>query len=225
MKKNFFYFCAISFAGFLLSCDGNLNMSSQSSTHSESSISENSEIIMNGDTTIKRKSRKEKNHSESENRTSIGFSTEDKTGISDAVRKKLKSQGETGEDGATEQDTTKKGDTKQGIKKTKKKTLLKSKIECEAPISGDDFENAKAKFQKAKMDMDMVRKGKEIFNGLCITSKQARELVSVLSLDNHKLELAKFLYGRTTNKEKFMSVADEFSFDDTKKKLSSYLQD
>jgi len=200
----------------LTSCDGVVNISSQSSTNAETNISENSQTITNGDTTINKRSKKEKTHSESENRTNIGFSVEDKTGIADEVHKNLKK--ERSKDNPTDENDA-------STTQPESKTLLKSSIACDASISGDEFENAKARFEKIHMDVNRVRKGKEIFNELCITSKQAQELISVLKLENYKLDLAKFLYGRTTNKEKFMCVAEEFTFGETKKKLANYIKD
>lgn len=221
MKNTFLNVLCISMLAFLPACDGVVNISSQSSTRSETNISENSQTIVNGDTTMHSSDKKSKSKSESENRTRIGFSTDDKTGITDEIRKNLKDRRKKG-------DSTDTDDEEEPIREKKKKSdniSLKSKIACEGAISGDDFENAKARVEKIQMDMDRVRKGKQVFNELCITSKQAQELVGILSLENYKLELAKFLYGRTTDKEKFMRVADEFSFDDTKKKLSNYIND
>lgn len=71
-------------------CDGIVNVSSQASSKSETNISENRQTITNGDTTISSGDRKEKSSSESENKTRIGFSVDDKTGITDAIRDSLK---------------------------------------------------------------------------------------------------------------------------------------
>lgn len=220
MKNIFLNVLCAGILALLPACDGVVNISSQSSTRSETNISENSQTIVNGDTTMHSSDKKSKSKSESENRTRIGFSTDDKTGITDEIRETLKDRRKKGDSTDNDEDVP--------IREKKKKsdnTSLKSKIACEGAISGDDFENAKARVEKIQMDMDRMRKGKQIFNELCITSKQAQELVGILSLENYKLELAKFLYGRTTDKEKFMRVADEFSFDDTRKKLSNYIND
>jgi hypothetical protein len=221
MKNTFFHIVLAGTLGFLTACDGVINISSQSSSRSESSVSENSQTIVNGDTTMHSSDKKSKSKSESENRTRIGFSTDDKTGIADEVRKNLRDRRKNGDTTDTDEDEP----VREKKKKSNNNISLKDKVACEGAISGDDFQNAKARFEKVQMDMDRVRKGKQIFNELCITSKQAQELVSALSLENYKLELAKFLYGRTTDKEKFMRVADEFSFDDTRKKLSNYIND
>lgn len=220
MKNLFFNLLLATAVAILASCDGVINMSSQSSSRSESSVSENSQTIINGDTTMHTSDKKSKSKSESENSTRIGFSTDDKTGITDEVRKTLKDRRKKTDSTDAEED--------EPIREKKKKsdnTSLKADIICESAISGDEFENAKARVEKTRMDADRVRKGKQVFNELCITSKQAQQLVSVISLENYKLEFAKFLYGRTKDKEKFMRVADEFSFDDTRKKLSNYIND
>ena len=219
-SKIFFQFALAGVLGVLSACDGILNFSSQTSNRSETKTSENSQTITNGDTSTTTSDKKSKTNSESETRGQLDFSAEDKTGITDEVRKNLKENRKKGD--STDTDEPKSKTTK---KDTKPPVKLKSNIVCGQAISGDEFENAKAKITEIRMDIERIRVGKEIFNELCISTKQAQELVSILSLESYKLEFAKFLYGRTTNKDNFMRVADEFSFEDTKKKLSNYINE
>jgi hypothetical protein len=219
MKTNTFILSWI-MAGTLASCEGVINYSSQTSSRSETNISENSETISNGDNTISRKDRKEKSSSESESNSKIGFSVEDKTGIADEVRRNLKKRRQ-GDSTDVENDT----EDSNNSKPKKQSSPLKGSADCKSALSADDFEDAKGKMQKATMDKDKVSRAKQIFNEVCVSSKQAQEVVSTLRLENYKLDMAKFLYGRVTDKDKFMRVADEFSFDDTKKKLRNYIED
>ena len=155
---------------------------------------------------------------ESESKTDIGFTIKDKTGITDAIRdslKRLKSKDLFSDDKPSKNNNPAETD----------EVNLKSTVQCVAAISADEFENLKAKFQKTRMDSEKVNKGKTFFNEKCITSKQAQDLIGGLSLENYKLDFAKFLYGRTLDKAKFMRVANEFAFEGTKKKLQSYIED
>ena len=207
--------CALALA----SCNGVINMSSESSTNSENSVSIKSETVSNGDTTMTNYDKKEKKHSENQKRTRIGFSVDDETGIADEVRRNLKKRR-----GADSTDT----DDDAPIRKSKDKKSnsnvdLKASIDCEAGISADEFLNLKEKVIKTMMDADKAKKAKVLFNDRCITSKQAQQLISILQMEDKKLDLAKFLYGRTLDKDKFMRVAEEFSFGDSKKKLADYI--
>jgi len=204
----------------LCACEGNISMQSENSSRTENRTTIKSQTINNGDTTLSDYEKNEQNFSESQDNKNIDFNVKDKTGITDEYRKKLKREN----DSAGVKDTQEPQKKRETEKNTTSKEELKANIQCVASISADELVNLKSTLEDQKMDMSKLKKAKELFNKRCITSKQARDIVSIFRMENNKLECAKFLYGRTLDPNNFMQVAEEFNFSDTKSKLKSYIQ-
>jgi hypothetical protein len=204
----------------LCACEGNISMQSENSSRTENRTTIKSQTINNGDTTLSDYEKNEQNFSESQDNKNIDFNVKDKTGITDEYRKKLKREN----DSAGVKDTQEPQKKRETEKNTTSKEELKANIQCVASISADELVNLKSTLEDQKMDMSKLKKAKELFNKRCITSKQARDIVSIFKMENNKLECAKFLYGRTLDPNNFMQVAEEFNFSDTKSKLKSYIQ-
>jgi len=56
------------------------------------------------------------------------------------------------------------------------------------------------------------------------TSAQAKQLISLLSFENSKLEIAKYMYGRTTDQKNYFIVYSVFTFSKTKQELAEYIR-
>lgn len=57
-----------------------------------------------------------------------------------------------------------------------------------------------------------------------LTSAQARQLISLFSFENSKLEIAKYAYGKTTDPKNYFVVYSVFSFSRTKEELAEYVR-
>ncbi|MDX1904330.1 MAG: DUF4476 domain-containing protein [Thermonemataceae bacterium] len=210
----------LTFFVLLTACQGNVSMQSESHSRTENKTSIKSQTITNGDTSSTDYEKKEQSFSESEDNKNIDFNVEDKTGISDELRKKLKRENDSlGKNKDDDNDFFDKPKEQE-----KKPTALKEKIQCETAISGDELTNLKETLAEERMDAARLKKLKNLFNSRCLYTKQARNVVSIFKMENNKLEAAKFLYGRTIDKNNFMQVAEEFNFSDSKEKLRSYIE-
>ncbi len=58
----------------------------------------------------------------------------------------------------------------------------------------------------------------------CFYSRQIQEIVGLFSFDSGKLEIAKFAYDYTIDKENYYKVADAFSFSNSKEELIDYIR-
>jgi hypothetical protein len=56
------------------------------------------------------------------------------------------------------------------------------------------------------------------------TSAQAKQLAALFSFENSKLEVAKYMYGRTTDPKNYFVVYSVFSFSKTKEELAEYVR-
>ncbi len=204
---------------FCVACEGNISMQSEKSSQSQNNVSVRSKTINNGDTTLSEYNKKEESFSQEEENKNIDFNLKDKTGISDEMRKKLKKEnGDT-----TNLDKPISNNNSQEPTQNEEKPL-KASIDCEQAISNDEVLNLKTTMLKEKMDSKRVEKAKQLFNEKCLITKQVIDVLQSIKMENAKLELAKFLYGRTLDKNNFARVANEFNFDSNKKKLQEFIR-
>ncbi|WP_154657276.1 DUF4476 domain-containing protein [Hugenholtzia roseola] len=102
---------------------------------------------------------------------------------------------------------------------------LKATLNCQSVITKDEFVNLKEKVRKAFMDEDKVTVAQNSFNSQCLTASQAADLASLLSMDDNKLTLFKFLYGRTQDKQNFEKEANLIlKFSRSKNALAAFIK-
>jgi hypothetical protein len=204
-----------------VACEGNISMQSEKSVQSQNKVSVRSKTINNGDTTLSEYDKKEESFSQEEDNKNIDFNVKDKTGISDEMRKKLKR--ENGDTTDLDKPVADKNDNSQKPAQNKEKPL-KASINCEQPISNNELVNLKNDMLKEQMDSRRVGKAKQLFNEKCLITKQVIDILQTIKMENPKLELAKFLYGRTLDKNNFAKVANEFNLDSNKAKIQEFLK-
>jgi hypothetical protein len=56
------------------------------------------------------------------------------------------------------------------------------------------------------------------------TSAQAKQLVALFSFENSKLDIAKYMYGKTTDPRNYFVVYSSFSFSKSKEELAEYVR-
>jgi hypothetical protein len=56
------------------------------------------------------------------------------------------------------------------------------------------------------------------------TSAQAKQVIALLSFESSKLEIAKLLYGKTTDPKNYFVVYSAFSFSRSKEELAEYIR-
>jgi hypothetical protein len=65
---------------------------------------------------------------------------------------------------------------------------------------------------------------KQVANQNYFTAEQVKQLVPLLTFDDNQLEIAKYLYGRTVDKQNYFIVYSAFKFPFTKDKLVEYIK-
>lgn len=92
-------------------------------------------------------------------------------------------------------------------------------------MSDIDFSRAKETLRKEWFENKRLTTAKQIIDGNSFTSRQVKELVSLFTFENNKLEIAKYAYGRTVDKENYFVINDAFSFNNSKEALSKYIRE
>jgi hypothetical protein len=92
-------------------------------------------------------------------------------------------------------------------------------------MSNSDFIMAKENLRKEWFENNRVTTAKQVIDKDYFTSQQVKELVSLFTFENNKLEIAKYAYSRTVDKENYDIVNDAFSFNNSKEALDKYIRE
>ena len=87
------------------------------------------------------------------------------------------------------------------------------RIQCAAALDGEAFESVKNRILDVTTDRRRVLESKRMLAGSCVTSRQVRDLAELFMMDKYKLELAKSLYGHTTDRINYLEVRSVFKMD------------
>ncbi|MGE5383556.1 MAG: DUF4476 domain-containing protein [Omnitrophica WOR_2 bacterium] len=94
---------------------------------------------------------------------------------------------------------------------------------CE--ISRDQFNDMVESIKKESFDNTKLELAKNILRlNPCFYTQQVKEIVSELDFESGRLELAKYAWDYTIDRENYYKVADVFSFSSSKEELLKYIQ-
>ena len=92
------------------------------------------------------------------------------------------------------------------------------------PMSDRMFMSAKETIRRESFDKDKLMVAKQVVANNKFYSSQVKELVQLFSFDDAKLELAKFAYARTFDRNNYFILYDVFAFRRSKEELINYTQ-
>lgn len=92
-------------------------------------------------------------------------------------------------------------------------------------MSAQDFNMAKESLRKEWFENTRMTTAKQVIDRNNFTSQQVKELLLLFTFENNRLEIAKYAYGKTVDKEDYFIVNDAFTFNSNKEKLSEYIRD
>lgn len=92
-------------------------------------------------------------------------------------------------------------------------------------VSDADFTSIRSSLSKQSVESNRLNAAKQILRTKkCFTVNQIKTLVNLLRVESYKLELAKFAYDFTLNKEDYYQVADVLGVESYKRELMEFLQ-
>lgn len=91
-------------------------------------------------------------------------------------------------------------------------------------MSNDMFRAAKGAIRNETFDQSKMNLAKQIIGSNFMSAYQVKELVGLFSFEDNKLEIAKYAFPRTVDKNAYFILYDAFSFSSTKEALSVYIQ-
>jgi predicted Zn-dependent peptidase len=92
-------------------------------------------------------------------------------------------------------------------------------------VSADEFKEIKNRISRESFDNTRKNTAKSILQSKkCFTTQQVKEMVAIFSFSDSKMEIAKFAYDFTTDRENYYVVADAFTFPSDKDKLLKFIE-
>jgi len=86
-----------------------------------------------------------------------------------------------------------------------------------------DFIALCATIENTSFDSDRLVIAKQALANNYVTSEQVLEILNLFSFESNKLDLAKFAYKSTIDKERYFIVNNAFSFSSSKRELNEYI--
>jgi hypothetical protein len=97
-----------------------------------------------------------------------------------------------------------------------------SKINCSKVLS--NFDNYVKQIKELSFESDQVEAIQKDLEFTCLTSSQAYKIVEVLTFESNRLDIAKYLSDRMTNRDKAGELLPLFTFDSNKVEYKDYIR-
>lgn len=91
-------------------------------------------------------------------------------------------------------------------------------------MSAADFNNALSTLKNQKFDDTRLKVAQQIASANCLSVNQIKQIASLMSFEDSKLDFAKFAYNYCTDPKNYFNLNDVFSFDASVNELSEYIQ-
>ncbi|WP_196893155.1 DUF4476 domain-containing protein [Aureivirga marina] len=95
---------------------------------------------------------------------------------------------------------------------------------CRFPIENGELNRAKESISSKSFPDTRISIAKQIIDNNCFDANQVKNLVSIFTFEDSKLEVAKYAYHKTIDKENYYKVNDAFDFDMTIEELQDYIR-
>ena len=97
-----------------------------------------------------------------------------------------------------------------------------SKINCSKVLS--NFDNYVKQIKELSFESDQVEAIQKDLEFTCLTSSQAYKIVEILTFESNRLDIAKYLSDRMTNRDKAGDLLPLFTFDSNKVEYKDYIR-
>jgi Domain of unknown function (DUF4476) len=92
-------------------------------------------------------------------------------------------------------------------------------------MSSTDFNRAKETLRREMFENTRVDIAKSIMNSNLFTTSQIKELLGLFTFENNKLDLAKYAYRYTLDKNNYYVINDAFTFSNSREELARFIRD
>ncbi|HEX6431469.1 MAG TPA: DUF4476 domain-containing protein [Niastella sp.] len=92
------------------------------------------------------------------------------------------------------------------------------------PIADDTFNAFIETIRRESFDDSRMTIAKSIIDQNYFTTAQVRQLVTLFSFENNKVEIAKYMYGKTLDRKNYFVIYNAFTFSKSKEELAEYIR-
>jgi hypothetical protein len=92
-------------------------------------------------------------------------------------------------------------------------------------MSGREFEQVKDQIRKEWQESNRLLSAKTITDRYSFTTQQVKELMMLFTFDKNKLEIAKYAFRKTIDKQNYHQLNSEFSFRSTADELDRFMRE
>jgi len=98
------------------------------------------------------------------------------------------------------------------------------KIGCSWPMSSQDLQDAKKSISSKSFEDSKLTIAKQITSSNCLLCSQVKEIMSLFSFEDSRLEFAKFAYDFVYDLNNYYKLNDAFTFESSIDELNTYLK-
>lgn len=92
-------------------------------------------------------------------------------------------------------------------------------------MSTRDFEQVKSQIKKEWFENNRIISAKVIIDKSNFTAQQVKELMLLFTFENNKLEVAKYAYRKTVDKQNYFQASDALQFKSSKDELNRFIRE
>jgi hypothetical protein len=92
-------------------------------------------------------------------------------------------------------------------------------------MTSNDFAQAEESLRREWLENSRLTAAKQIIDQNYFTSQQVKEIVLMFTFENNRLDIAKYAYGKTVDKENYFVLNDAFTFSKNKEALKEYIRE
>jgi flagellar basal body rod protein FlgC len=96
-------------------------------------------------------------------------------------------------------------------------------VGCTVAASTSDFNEGLKAVKNESFSDNKLNAARQFLRHNCVTTDQVRILLKEFSFEETRLEVAKMAYDKVTDKNRYFTIANEFSFSSTKSEFNSFL--
>lgn len=101
--------------------------------------------------------------------------------------------------------------------------LFANKKSCPAALDSVAFVKLLSKVEANDFDGGKVTLIKETAKGICYSSEQIKALLDLLSFEEDKIALAKYLWDHVNDPANFLNILSVFEFESSKKEIRAHI--
>lgn len=91
-------------------------------------------------------------------------------------------------------------------------------------MRGNEFESVKESLRKEWFEANRLKSVKFIIDKNNFTTQQVKELMGLFTFENNKLEIAKYAYPKTVDKQNYYQVNEMLTFNSSKEELMKFVR-